>query len=54
VKPNIKAEEEYLMNNTTPYPITQEDIEFQKKVDAMKTRLNEILISPFNYSSWNK
>jgi hypothetical protein len=51
-KPRMTNEEEELMKTTTPYPETAEDIAFQKKVDAMKKNLENILVSPFNYNSW--
>ena len=51
-KPKITSDEEELMKKTTPYPETQEDIAFQKKVDAMKNQLHQILVSPFNYTTW--
>jgi len=53
VKPNMRTEEEELMKIASPYPKTQKDIDFQNKVDYWKTKIDEILISPFNYSSWN-
>jgi len=51
-KPKITSDEEELMKKTSPYPETQEDIAFQKKVDAMKNNLSQILVSPFNYTTW--
>lgn len=52
-KPKMTSDEEELMKTATPYPETTEDLAFQKKVDVMKTKLDEILVSPFNYSSWS-
>ena len=52
-KPKMTSDEEELMKTATPYPETAEDLAFQKKVDVMKTKLDEILVSPFNYSSWS-
>jgi len=51
-KPKITSEEEELMKTATPYPETVEDIAFQKRVDYWKNKVDEILVSPFNYSSW--
>jgi len=51
-KPKITSDEEELMKTATPYPETTQDIAFQKKVDIMKNKLNEILVSPFNYDTW--
>ena len=40
------------MKKSTPYPETTEDIIFQKKVDYWKNKVDEILVSPFNYNNW--
>jgi hypothetical protein len=53
-KPKITGDEEELMKTTSPYPETQEDIAFQKKIDIMKNNLDQILVSPFNYDSWGE
>lgn len=53
-KPKITSEEEEMMQNTTPYPKTEKDILFEKRVDYWKTKLNDILVSPFNYTSWSR
>ncbi len=52
-KPRITGEEEELMENTTPYPLTAEDIAFQARVDYWKNKVNEILVSPFNSGTWS-
>ena len=52
-KPKITPEEEELMDNTTPYPLTAEDTAFQARVDYWKNKVNEILVSPFNAVSWS-
>lgn len=54
LKPKMGSEEEELMKTASPYPETVEDIAFQKKVDFMKSNLDEILVSPFNYSNWGE
>jgi hypothetical protein len=51
-KPKITHEEEELMKKTTPYPESAQDIIFQKRVDFWKNKVDEILVSPFNYDSW--
>jgi hypothetical protein len=51
-KPKITQEDEELMKKTTPYPETTQDIIFQKRVDFWKNKVDEILVSPFNYDSW--
>jgi heme/copper-type cytochrome/quinol oxidase subunit 2 len=53
-KPRITDEEEELMKTTTPYPQTVQDMAFQKRVDFWKNKVNEILVSPFNYDQWSK
>jgi hypothetical protein len=53
-KPKITQDEEELMKTSSPYPKTMQDIEFQKKVDYWKTKVNEILVSPFNYKMWSE
>jgi hypothetical protein len=53
-KPKINSNEEALMKTMTPYPETKQDLEFQQKVDYWKNKANEILLSPFNYNSWEE
>jgi hypothetical protein len=51
-KPKINQEEEELMKTSTPYPETAQDKVFQKRVDFWKNKVDEILVSPFNYNTW--
>jgi hypothetical protein len=51
-KPKITQEEEDLMKTATPYPETIQDIAFQKRVDFWKDKVDQILVSPFNYETW--
>jgi len=51
-KPKITPEEEELMKTTPAYPQTAQDIAFQKRVDFWKTKVGDILVSPFNKNSW--
>lgn len=53
-KPKITSEEEEMMENTTPYPQTEKDIIMEKQVDFWKTKIDDILLSPFNYDSWSR
>jgi hypothetical protein len=53
-KPKINQEEEQLMQVSTPYPKTEKDILFEKRVDYWKSKLGDILVSPFNYNTWSK
>ena len=52
-KPKITEEEDELMKTSTPYPETTKDLAFQKQVDYWKNKVDEILVSPFNYNSWS-
>jgi len=52
-KPNITEEEQKLMKNSTPYPLTKEDKYINSLVEKYKKNLPEFLVSPFNYKSWN-
>jgi len=52
-KPKITEQEEDIMNVSTPYPQTVEDLAFQQRVDYWKTNVDSILVSPFNYSDWS-
>ena len=51
-KPKITSEEEELMKTSSPYPETVKDLAFQKRVDFWKNKVDEILVSPFNYNTW--
>ena len=42
------------MKNTPIYPVTQEELDFEKRVQYWKTRINDILISPFNREKWSR
>jgi hypothetical protein len=53
-KPTITNAEQKLMNNATPYPLTPEDKKINRLVKKYKKNLNQILVSPFNYDSWNR
>jgi hypothetical protein len=53
-KPKITQEEEELMKTEPAYPETAQDIAFQKKVDFLKTNLDQILVSPFNKNTWGE
>ena len=53
-KPKMTNEEEVLMQIQPAYPVTTEDILFQKEVNALKNNLDEILVSPFNQNTWSE
>jgi len=54
VKPRITQDEEEMMKIASPYPKTMQEIDFQKKVDYWKNKVNEIMLSPFNYNMWGQ
>jgi hypothetical protein len=53
-KPKMTPEEEELMQTLPHYPLTKKDIAFEKRVEYWKSKLTEILVSPFNYNNWSK
>jgi heme/copper-type cytochrome/quinol oxidase subunit 2 len=53
-KPRMTEEEEDLMKVSTPYVETNEEINFQKRVNFWKNRVDDILVSPFNYNTWRQ
>lgn len=53
-KPEMTPDEEDLMAHTTPYPKTRKDMIMEQRVEYWKNRLTDILVSPFNYTNWNK
>ena len=52
-KPKITEEEEEIMQNVPPYPQNAKDLAFQKRVDFWKTKVDNILVSPFNHNIWS-
>lgn len=52
-KPRIRKDEEYIMENTTPFPENEKDKMFQKRVDFWENKTDEILLSPFNHNTWS-
>ena len=53
-KPVMTQQEEELMQTQPHYPRTLKDIAMEKRVNYWKDKLNEILVSPFNYKNWSK
>jgi hypothetical protein len=53
-KPKMNEIEQELMETSTPYPLTQDDIKMQYKTDMLRKKLPNILVSPFNYNNWDK
>jgi len=52
-KPMITSAESQIMQTASIYPQTMKDLENQKRVDYWKKKIPEILLSPFNRSSWS-
>ena len=52
-KPKITPDEAQTMINTPLYPKTNKEIEFDKKVDYWRTKLNELTVAPFNHNNWS-
>lgn len=53
-KPAQTQYEADLMKTQSPYPETMKDVLFQKQVNYWKTKISDLLVSPFNYTSWSK
>lgn len=53
-KPVINQDEAYIMENKPIYPVTKEDILFQKRVDYWKKNIDDVIVSPFNQTTWSK
>jgi hypothetical protein len=53
-KPDITLEESDAMINQPAYNKTSEEIQFDVKVDYYKNKLKDILVAPFNNSSWSE
>jgi len=54
IKPKMTDQEKDLMANTTPYQLTEKDVLKEKQIDYWKKKLDNILVSPFNYHNWSK
>lgn len=52
-KPDINEKELQLMKVQDEYPKTKAEMEFDKKVNYWKGKLQTVLVSPFNHSNWN-
>ncbi len=52
-KPKITQEEAEAMKMAPQYPKTMREIEFDKRVDYWKGKLEQIEVSPFNHNNWS-
>ena len=53
VKPEISAMEAENMQNEQLYPKTKKEIMFDKKVDYWRSKLPDVMVSPFNIDNWS-
>ena len=53
-KPAITPEDSLNMSNQPLYPKTSEEKKFDSRVNYYKNKLNEILVAPFNNTSWSE
>ena len=54
VKPEINEPSEKLMDNMTFFPQSEKDLEMKEKLDFLKTKMDELIISPFNVKKWRQ
>ena len=53
-KPKITSLERDIMNNAVKYPKTLSDLDQEKKTNYWKDHIKNIILAPFNSSSWSK
>ena len=52
-KPKISSEEQEEMDKHNIVPKNKKDIKFDKLVKKYRSKLKNILVSPFNYDQWS-
>lgn len=52
-RPKMNSNDYQIMYNTPLYPKTQEEVNFDRKVNYFKGKLPEIGVAPFNNNSWS-
>ena len=52
-KPDITSEDAQRMQDQQLYPKNKREIMFEKKVDYWRTKLADIMVSPFNSDNWS-
>jgi hypothetical protein len=52
-KPVITGEEVRKMASTPKYPLTKREVDFEKRVDYWKERIENINVAPFNHNNWS-
>ena len=53
-KPKATAQDIEIMESTSPFPITEKERKMNNLVNQYKSKLNEILLAPFNYDKWSQ
>lgn len=53
-KPKITPTEQKLMEIDQLYPKTKDELSFEKKIYDWRRKLGEIIVSPFNKTTWSK
>ena len=53
-KPDMTHEEQEMMHNTAPYPLTEKDKRLEKLVEKYRQEIPSILVSPFNKEKWSQ
>jgi hypothetical protein len=53
-KPDMTQEEEEMMETNSPYPQNAKDIAMEQRVEFWKTKIDDIIVSPFNNNSWSE
>ncbi len=53
-KPKITQYEAELMEENKEYPVTRRSIAYENRVNYWKTKINDILVAPFNRNSWSR
>ena len=53
IKSPITPDEALTMSQTSLYPKTQKELDFDKLVDYWKTKIPDILLAPFNHNNWS-
>lgn len=52
-KPRITSDEAAAMAETPLYPKTQDEIDFEHRVDYWRDKIPDIIVAPFNNNSWS-
>jgi len=53
-RPKMKPIESKLMESAEEYPITDQQITFNKQVEHWKKKINDIIVAPFNAKKWSE